>query len=470
MSIIMKSMKAGAVTINEFNSYIELLPVMTHIHDQHLPYYVIENGKTIFQGNLQYLEAQKQPVNSYTLKIKKADGVSVETFTDFTKLSAAACVANDAGLPWFIVDNNMNKVIRKGNCDNLQKPTPAPKAGVAPMPEPETPDIDIDAALDEMNDAVGDFDDAVIPEPVVTVTKQIDWERIDRTQKNYDTCNQIVAMASDAVCEQWNKHCETKSRFQIVEITGLSVKQFSDKESMLKEFNKMNADNVAMLVFEMPAINLLGESHVPVCVKSYNMDNTDFISAAKAVIYIYDFYACGYPSWGYNIKLDDKVRKQYEKFLNVKRSAEKAYFDCDRPHHVKLTGSFQVVYIENGEVKCKSSSNTDEDKEEFCKKLFVANVPYMIVSYGHYGQTSYEFHNDTSVRRNVELDSITPAARQAIESVLEEGPHENGGKQEFYWEITEKAGYYLLMIDEGEDSFENEVVHYHIVGHDGSMF
>lgn len=161
MSIIMKSMKAGAVTINEFNSYIELLPVMIHIHDQHLPYYVIENGKTIFQGNLQYLEAQKQPVNSYTLKIKKADDVSVETFTDFTKLSAAACVANDAGLPWFIVDNNTNKVIRKGNCDNLQKPTPAPKAGVAPMPEPETPDIDIDAALDEMNDVVGDNGECV---------------------------------------------------------------------------------------------------------------------------------------------------------------------------------------------------------------------------------------------------------------------------------------------------------------------
>ena len=162
MSIIIKSMKAGTVTINEFNSYIELLPVMIHIHDQHLPYYVIENSKTIFQGNLQYLEVQKQPVNSYTLKIKKADSVSVETFTDFTKLSAAACVANDAGLPWFIVDNNVNKVIRKGNCDNLQKPTPAPKAGVEPMPEPETPDIDIDAALDEMNDAVGDFDNNLV--------------------------------------------------------------------------------------------------------------------------------------------------------------------------------------------------------------------------------------------------------------------------------------------------------------------
>ena len=162
MSITMKSMKAGTVTINEFNSYVELLPVMSHVQSQNLPYYIIENGKTIFQGNLQYVEAQKQPVNSYTLKIKKADGVSVETFQDFTALSAAACVANDAGLPWFIVDNNTNKMIRKGNCDNLQNPTPAPKAGVAPMPEPETPDIDIDAALDEMNDAVGDFDNNLV--------------------------------------------------------------------------------------------------------------------------------------------------------------------------------------------------------------------------------------------------------------------------------------------------------------------
>lgn len=161
MSIIIKSMKAGAVTVNEFNSYIELLPVMIHIHDQHLPYYVVEDSKIVFQGNLEYLEAQKQSANSYTLKIKKADSVSVETFHDFTALSAAAMVANNAGLPWFIVDDNTNKVIRKGNCDQLQ-PTPAPKAGVAPMPEPETPDIDIDAALDEMNDAVGDFDDNLV--------------------------------------------------------------------------------------------------------------------------------------------------------------------------------------------------------------------------------------------------------------------------------------------------------------------
>jgi hypothetical protein len=154
-------MKAGAVAINEFNSYIELLPAMIHVQNEHLPYYIVEDSKIVFQGNLQYVEAQKQPVNSYTLKIKKADGVSVETFQDFTALSAATMVANDAGLPWFIMDNNTNKVIRKGNCDQLQ-PTPAPKASVAPMPEPETPDIDIDAALDEMNDAVGDFDDNLV--------------------------------------------------------------------------------------------------------------------------------------------------------------------------------------------------------------------------------------------------------------------------------------------------------------------
>lgn len=162
MSIVIKSMKAGSVSVNEFNNYTEMLPVMIHIHDQQLPYYVLEDSKIVFQGNLEYLEAQKQPVNSYTLKIKKADGVSVEAFHDFTALSAAAMIANDAGLPWFIVDDNTGKLMRKGNCDNLQKPTPAPKAGVAPMPEPELHDIDIDAALDEMNDAVGDFDDDLV--------------------------------------------------------------------------------------------------------------------------------------------------------------------------------------------------------------------------------------------------------------------------------------------------------------------
>lgn len=160
MSIIMKSMKAGTVTINEFNSYADLLPVMIHVEKQNLPYYIVEDGKTIFSGNLQYVEAQQRPVMSYTLKIKKADDVSVETFTDFTKLSAAAMVANDAGLPWFIVDDTTNKVMRKGNLDKLQQPTPAPKAGVAAAHEPEyAPDIDVDAALNEMNDALGNFED-----------------------------------------------------------------------------------------------------------------------------------------------------------------------------------------------------------------------------------------------------------------------------------------------------------------------
>lgn len=164
MSIIMKSMKAGAVTVNEFNSYAELLPVMIHVEKQNLPYYIVEDGKTIFSGNLQYVEAQQRPVMSYTLKIKKANGVSVEAFHDFTELSAAAMVANDAGLPWFIVDDTTNKVMRKGNLDKLQQPTPATKAGVAPehMPEPETPDIDVDAVLDEMNDVVGNFEDNLV--------------------------------------------------------------------------------------------------------------------------------------------------------------------------------------------------------------------------------------------------------------------------------------------------------------------
>ena len=163
MSIIMKSMKAGTVSINEFSSYAELLPVMIHIQSQNLPYYIVEDGKMVFQGNLRYLDAQKNYGINYTLKIKNEDGsVSSETFHDIVAISVAAGTANDAGLPWFIMDNNTNKVIRKGNCDNLQKPTPAPKAGVAPMPEPETPDIDIDATLDEMNDAVGDFDDNLI--------------------------------------------------------------------------------------------------------------------------------------------------------------------------------------------------------------------------------------------------------------------------------------------------------------------
>ena len=70
----------------------------------------------------------------------------------FMKRDGVIVAADNCGSQW-------DKYSIHANDPQQPDPTPAPKAGVAPMPESETPDIDIDAALDEMNDAVGDFDD-----------------------------------------------------------------------------------------------------------------------------------------------------------------------------------------------------------------------------------------------------------------------------------------------------------------------
>jgi hypothetical protein len=160
MSITLKFMHAGTVTVNEFDNYPAMLPVMAYVQSKNLPYYVQDNGKTVFSGNLEYLEKEKLAPVSYTLKKKpwRGDTISM-TFTDFVQLSIEACAADRAGMPWYVIDNRTKKVIRKGNLDKLNDKAPAPKAGAVPPvdPEPETQDIDIDidAVIDSMNDLIG---------------------------------------------------------------------------------------------------------------------------------------------------------------------------------------------------------------------------------------------------------------------------------------------------------------------------
>lgn len=304
MSIVIKSMKAGVVTINEFNNYIELLPVMIHIHDQQLPYYVLEDSKIVFKGNLEYLEAQKQPVNSYTLKIKKADGVSVEAFHDFTALSAAAMVANDAGLPWFIVDDNTGKLMRKGNCDNLQKPTPATKAGVAPMPEPEMPDIDIDAALDEMNDAIGNIEECIPEQPI-------------EESVNLDLVEDAAFLDQDA-----------DGLYHIVRVDdrildGYMDLRYATKEKAIKYFSELNKFHVAMITFSMLE-NTDSRNQNYVTVRSFNFDKANKDYALNAIFYVFSLRE----SWIHcNINLSAELEEILDAFLKSFKPEDGGFFD-----------------------------------------------------------------------------------------------------------------------------------------------
>lgn len=163
MSITLKSMRAGKVSVNEFNTYPEMLPVLMKIHGMNLPYYVLEDGKMIFQGNLEFVEKEKDAPVSYTLKTMNEDGMTdTAQFTNFADLSIAAAVADINHMPWFVVDNHSGKIIRQGNIERVAaiKSGNAPETCVAEEPVPETPDVDvdIDATLDEMNDLIGDPD------------------------------------------------------------------------------------------------------------------------------------------------------------------------------------------------------------------------------------------------------------------------------------------------------------------------
>ena len=344
MSIITKSMKAGAVTINEFTNYTELLPVMIHIHDQHLPYYIIENGKTIFQGNLQYLEAQKQPANSYTLKIKKADGVSVETFTDFTALSAATMVANDAGLPWFIVDNNTNKMIRKGNCDQLQ-PTPAPKADVALMPEPETPDIDIDAALDEMNNAIDDID-------TVNNIEECVPEKPVEESVNLDLIEDAAFLDQDA-----------DGLYHIIRVDdrildGYMDLRYATKEKAVKHFSELNKAHVAMITFSLVEnINSYNESHV--AVRSFNFDKANKDCALNVIFHIFSLN-------DYDIELSDELEEILDSFLKSFKREDGYYFD-DEPFEICVGGHSYYIKdeFERNDLYYVEMSSGRTEKEEW---------------------------------------------------------------------------------------------------------
>lgn len=153
MSIIMKYMKAGTVTVNEFDNYPTMLPVMAHVQSQNLPYYIQDNGKTVFSGNLEYLEKEKLAPVSYTLKAKAWNGTTLtSTFTDFVELSIEVCTADRAGMPWYVIDDRTKKIIRKGNLDKLDTITSTPKRNTELSYDTKLDEeIDIDLALEEMN-------------------------------------------------------------------------------------------------------------------------------------------------------------------------------------------------------------------------------------------------------------------------------------------------------------------------------
>ena len=369
MSIIMKSMKAGTVSIDEFSSYAELLPVMIHIHDQHLPYYIIEDGKMVFQGNVRYLDAQKNHGINYTLKIKNEDGsVSSETFHDIVAISVAAGTANDASLPWFIMDNNTNKVIRKGNCDQLQ-PTPAPKAGVAPMPEPETPDIDIDAALDEMNNVIGDNDKCVeeasgssgfsgisvvdalnglidkrkedlmrlkelearlMSDDALIETDSIigDMDAIDSIEKPVSEQPVEESVNLDLIEDAAFLDQDPDGLYHIVRVDnrildGYMDLRYATKEKAVRHFSELNKAHVAMITFSLVEnINNFGDNHVTVRSFNFNKANKDYTLNA-----IFHFFSLMESRTRYYIDLSPELEKILDAFLKSFKPEDGVFFD-----------------------------------------------------------------------------------------------------------------------------------------------
>lgn len=362
MSIVMKSMKAGVITVNEFDSYAELLPVMIHVEKQNLPYYIVEDGKTIFSGNLQYVEAQQRPVMSYTLKIKKADGVSIETFHDFTELSAAAMVANDAGLPWFIVDDNTNKVVRKGNLDKLQQPTPAPKAGVAPMPEPETPDIDIDAALDEMNDAVGDFD------TIGNTEERISEQPVEEAV-NLDLVEDAAFLDQDA-----------DGLYHIIRVddrilNGYMDLRYATKEKAVKHFNEFNKAHVAMITFSMLE-DTDSRNQNYVTVHSFNFDKVNKDYALNAIFHVFSLRE----SWTHcDIDLSDELEEILDSFLKSFKPEDRYFFEGE-PFEICVDGRSYYIrdeYVRNDSYYVEMSGCTEKEEWRYLYDSKAATVdPY----------------------------------------------------------------------------------------------
>ena len=136
-----KYLNHGKVTIDTLDTIEQLLPVMAHVQEQKLPYYVVKDGEFIFKYNMQYLDEHKEPAQSWTLRVRNNDTTEVSDYTDLVELSVAATRAMEAKLPWYIIDNNTGKMIRKGNLDKIQK-------------TPVVEDIDIDATIDEINSMI----------------------------------------------------------------------------------------------------------------------------------------------------------------------------------------------------------------------------------------------------------------------------------------------------------------------------
>ena len=141
-----ESMEEGKLNTVTVDTVANLLPLVAHAQESKIPYRVIGNENTVlFRGNMKYLQQQMNPKVKYTLRVKKKDGsTSVREFFDQINMAVEAAKADADHKPWYVVDAN-NKLLRKGNCENLGK------TSVDQMDASMDPDIDIDDELDSIN-------------------------------------------------------------------------------------------------------------------------------------------------------------------------------------------------------------------------------------------------------------------------------------------------------------------------------
>lgn len=205
--------------------------------------------------------------HTYEVKIKTGRRVYSKMTNDSMEAATIYVHGLRAGYPVFL--NRDGQIVAADNCgpkwasysihasSNHSDPTPAPKAGVAPMPETE-PDIDIDATLDEMNNAIDDIN------TVGSIEEHIPEQPVEEAV-NLDLVEDAAFLDQDP-----------DGLYHIIRVDdrildGYMDLRYATKEKAVKHFNALNKAHVAMITFSM-------------------LENTDSRNQSYVAVHSFNFY------------------------------------------------------------------------------------------------------------------------------------------------------------------------------------
>ena len=305
----------------------------------------------------------------YEVKIKTGRRVYSKTTNNSMEAATIYVHGLHAGYPVFL--SRDGQIVTADNCgpkwagysihaDQLQ-PTPAPKAGVAPMPESETPDIDIDAAIDEMNDAIDDMDavDSIEPVQEQSVEEAINLDLIEDASfldQDPDGLYHIVRV-DDRILD------------------GYMDLRYATKEKAVKYFSELNKAHVAMITFNMLE-NTDSRNQSYVEVHSFNFDKANKDYALNAIFHVFSLKE----SWTHcDIDLSDELEEILDSFLKSFKPEDRYFFEGE-PFEICVDGRSYYIrdeYVRNDSYYVEMSGCTEKEEWRYLYDSKAAAVdPY----------------------------------------------------------------------------------------------